>query len=117
MFFALTFSAAISFVSAQKCTISGAADGGSVEVMGCSHSGNAVIVTVANDSQEPAKVFIEVAVTTSKSHNYTAKTSYPVWVAGNTPSQEIRIEITDLKTGETIETEKVLSISGSKCAQ
>lgn len=115
---ALVCNVSMTFVNAQSCKINGATDGGSVEVIGCSHKDKVVTVMLANDSQEPAKVTVEVTINTNdpKNKEITKRTPYPVYVKGYTERQEITFDISgNMAANATIISEKVTSLTGTKC--
>ena len=118
MIVAVFMSATMAFVHADQrsCKIRGASDGGSIEVIGCSHSKNIVEVLVANDSQDPAKVRITVSVKCNDNKEYKKSTPYPVYIPGHTPSQKVTIDMGDIiPTNKQILSESVDSITGDKC--
>lgn len=118
IFSALFISATMMIANAQSCRISGASDNGSIEVVGCTHTGKTVVVTVSNDSQDPANVKVTVKVKCSDNKEYTKSASYATYVPGHTDAKEIKVDMSDkIPSGKEILYEEVVSITGNKCQQ
>ena len=120
MIVAFIVSTTMTFVHADQrsCKISGATDGGSIEVVGCSHQAKIVIVTVSNDSQDPANVMVTVKVKCSDNKEYNKTASYATYVPGHTDSKQISINMSDvIPSNKEIISEEVVSITGNKCAK